>query len=112
MTDSSNQYSHIRKQFSEYARLYIRFARLTLAEKVTVFLTAGSIAVAAFIFAVIFIFFMSIAAANWLAPYIGLGWGYACISFMYLILIALLFIFRKPFIMNPIARFISKLFLS
>lgn len=83
-----------------------------MAEKVTVFLTAGAVTVAAFVLAVVFIFFISMAAAHWLAPYIGLGWGYACISFMYLILIAILFVFRKPFIMNPIARFISKLFLS
>lgn len=102
----------MRKQATDYARLYLRYARLTMAEKVTVFLTAGAIAVAAFVFAVVFIFFMSLAVAHWLAPYIGVAWGYACISFMYLILIAILFIFRKQFIMNPIARFISKLFLS
>ncbi|MDE6048199.1 MAG: phage holin family protein [Paramuribaculum sp.] len=112
MSDKSNQYSQIRNQFTDYAKLYIRYARLTMAEKVTVFLTAGAVAVAAFVLAVVFIFFISMAAAHWLAPYIGLGWGYASISFMYLILIAILFIFRKPFIMNPIARFISKLFLS
>ncbi|MDE5837329.1 MAG: phage holin family protein [Paramuribaculum sp.] len=112
MNDKSNQYSQIRRQFAEYAKLYIRYARLTMAEKVTVFLTAGAVAIAAFVLAIVFIFFMSMAVAHWLAPYIGIGWGYACISFMYLVLIAILVIFRKPFIMNPIARFISKLFLS
>lgn len=112
MTDSQQPYTRMRKQATEYAKLYIRFARLTMAEKVTVFLTAASVALGAFLFSVIFVFFMSIAVAHWLATSIGLAWAYALISFVFLVLIALLFIFRKPLIMNPISRFISKLFLS
>ncbi|MCI9606686.1 MAG: phage holin family protein [Muribaculaceae bacterium] len=112
MADTKQSYTNIRQQFGEFARLYIRYAKLTVAEKVTVFLTAAAVAVAAFVFSVIFIFYMSLAIAWWISPYIGIAWAYALISFVYLLLIALLFIFRKPLIMNPISRFISRLFLS
>lgn len=102
----------MRRQLTDYAKLYVRYARLTLAEKVTVFLTAAAVAIAAFVFTVIFIFYMSLALAWWISPYIGIVWAYALISFAYLLLIAVLLIFRKPLIMNPISRFISRLILS
>lgn len=102
----------MRRQLTDYAKLYVRYARLTLAEKVTVFLTAAAVAIAAFVFTVIFIFYMSLALAWWISPHIGIAWAYALISFAYLLLIAVLLIFRKPLIMNPISRFISRLILS
>lgn len=112
MTDTQQPYSRMKQQLSGYAKLYLRFAKLTLAEKVTVFLTAAAVAIAAFVFSVIFIFYMSLAIAWWISPYIGIAWAYAIISFVYLLLIVLLLVFRKPLIMNPIARFISRLILS
>lgn len=112
MAETQNTYSRMRQQATDATRLYIRLARLTLAEKITVFLTAAAVAVGVFIFAVIFLFFLSIAVAHWLAPALGLAWSYALISFLFLIFIALLFIFRKAMIMNPISRFISRLLLS
>ena len=111
-TDPDSPYSRLRSQATNYTKLYIRYLRLTGAEKVTEFLTAACVAIGVFVFAVIFFFFISIAVAHWIAPQIGLAWAYAIISFVFLALIGLLIALRKPLLMNPIAKFISRLFLS
>lgn len=112
MADTQKSFSQIRAQVTDIAKLYLRLARLSLAEKVTVFLTAAVCAIGTFVLAVIFFFFLAFAIAHWLEPAIGIAWAYALISFVFLIMIVLLFVLRKPLIMNPISRFISRLFLS
>lgn len=112
MADNQYPYSRLWQQFTDYAKLNIEYARLTAAEKVTVLLTAAAVAIGAFVLGVIFFFFMSLAIAYWLSAVIPLAWAYALMSFVYLILIALLILLRKPLILNPVSKFVSRLFLS
>ncbi len=112
MADNSHVYEHLWQEFQKFFRLNIEYAKLTAAEKVTMLLTAAAVSIGAFMLGIIFFFFLSLAIAHWLSEAISLAWAYACMSFFYLLLIVLLFLLRKPLILNPVSRFVSRLFLS
>ena len=105
-----NSYSNLWIQIKKYLKLNIEYARLTASEKLTVFLATAVIALGIALFGIIFVFFLSLAVVNWLAPAIGFALSYVIMSGFYLLLIVLLYIFRRELIFNPVAKFISKLF--
>lgn len=112
MADNRQAYSQLWHEFRQFFSLNIEYAKLTAAEKVTVLLTAAAVAIGAFVLAIIFFFFLSLAVAHWISDGIGIAWAYSLVSFFYLLLIVLLFVLRKPLILNPVSRFVSRLFLS
>ena len=93
----------------EFLRLYLENAKLTVAEKVTVLVTTAALAVVGTLFFVIIFFFLSLGLANLLAIWVGNVWSYVIISGAYVVVLALLVLLRKPLIMNPIARFLTRL---
>lgn len=109
---ADNPYKRLWHQLLDYLKLNIEYARLTAAERVTMFITAAAVAVSVFVLGMIFLFFMSLALAHWLSAVMSLAWAYALMSFVYLLMLGLLVIFRKPLIITPVARFVSRLFLS
>ncbi len=58
-------------------RQRLEYAKLTAAEKLTMLITGLAVAAGAFVLGIIFLFFLTIAIAHWIAPSIGLGWAYA-----------------------------------
>lgn len=111
-TENENTYSRLWQTVRRYISLNVEYARLTVAEKVTVLLTAAAVAIGAFVLGIIFFFFLSIAVVHWVADIIPLAWAYAAMSFVYLLLVGLLFLLRKPLILDPVSRFVTRLFLS
>ena len=93
----------------ELITLRIDYARLTLAERMTMLLTAMIIGFATLLLASFAIYFFSLAAAEWIRESIGMVWSCVIVGGFYLLLIALIFALRKPLIVNPLARFLSKL---
>lgn len=109
---NENPYTKLWDELKDYLKINVEYAKLTAAEKISVFLTAAAVALGIFFLAIIFFFFLSLALVNWLAISIGLAWSYAIMSAFYLLLIGVLIVFRKPLIMNPVAKFVSKLLLK
>ncbi|MCH5319965.1 MAG: phage holin family protein [Paramuribaculum sp.] len=109
---NENSYSRLWQELQSYLKINVEYAKLTAAEKLAVFISAAAVSLVIFFLAIIFIFFISLAVVNWLAVSIGLAWSYAIMGGLYLVLMALLLIFRKTLIMNPVAKFISKLILK
>lgn len=112
MNDKENNYTRLWQQAKAYFETGLEYAKLTAAEKLTMLITGLAVAAGAFVLGIIFLFFLTIAIAQWIAPSIGLGWAYALMGVFYLLLIVLLVVLCKPLIMNPVARFISRLFLK
>lgn len=112
MLEKEHVYTHLWQQTKEYLKLNVEMAKLTLAERVTILLTTVAVSVVAFALALICFFFLSIAIAHWMSESISLAWAYAIMAGFYLLIIVLLVVFKKPLITDPVARFVSKLFLS
>ena len=111
MFDKSNRMTSLWAEFRSYMDLNIEYAKLTLAEKTTVLLTAMATAAIIGVLALIVLFFLSIAAVHWLALVMSLALAYSIMTGFNLLLLALVVILRKQLIVTPISKFVTKLIL-
>ena len=102
-------YRNVWRQISELAKLYLVNARLTLTEKMARLLGLLAVCAIVFVLAVVAFLFISLALINWIGIGVGIEWAYMIMGGFYVLLIVVLFIFKKALIINPLARFISRL---
>lgn len=95
-----------------YSRLQLDYAKLTAADKLTMILGLVAMGLLGVLLGSVFLFFVSLAVVQFIAPYVGLGWAYMIMSGFALILIALMIVLRRTLILNPLARFISRVILK
>lgn len=108
--EKENEFRTLWLEVKEYLRLNLDYARLTGAEKLTVLLVAVSLCMIGFVLVSLILFFLSMTIVRWIAESIGITWAYFIMSGFYLLLLVLVFALRRPLIINPISRFVSKLF--
>ena len=89
--------------------LKLEDARFVLAIKLTKLLGGIVFVFLGFMLALCTLAFISVAIGHLLCYVMHPVWAYLLIALFYLILIAVMVIFKKVLIMDPIARFISKL---
>lgn len=99
-------------QSINWAKLEVEYIKLTASEKLIILLSAillGGI----FMILLIPVFFMlMLALAEVFIPMMPAAVAYVVVAGIFLVLIILLYIGRKPLIYNPMAKFISKLLLE
>ena len=92
-------------------RKNIEYAKLTGAEKITVLAAAMATSVIVGVLAILIFFFISIACVHWLGMVISMALAYTIMAAVYVVLLVVAWLFRRQLIVDPIAKFISKLFL-
>lgn len=110
--EPENQFQRLWSEIKDYISLNVDYARLTGAEKVTVLLTAVALSAIAFVLVTLIMFFLSMAIVRWIAMSVGLTWAYFIMTGFYLILLGVAIALRRPLIIDPISRFVSKLFFN
>ena len=90
----------------------VEYIKLTAAEKFTILMSAlvvgaicmfvGTIALVIFSFALVEVF------RNFLSPALA----YTCVGGIFVLMLVLLYLLRRPLVYNPIARFITRLILD
>ncbi len=107
--DYKKLFAEARKFFS----LEWDYAKLTAVEKLAVLLSAIAFVVVVIIIATFILHYLFSALISVLASALGCAWGAHLIAAGVLALLLLLvFAFKKQLIVNPVARFVSKLFLK
>ncbi len=91
------------------ARLYMSNLRLGLAEKLTLLLSGIATAVIAFVLGLCGLVFVTLSVSSALSSVLPGYWSHLIIGLFYLALIAVVVIFRTYILVNPIARFVSKI---
>lgn len=111
MSDNSNSSTvkTLWERLRDLATLKYEYARLTLAEKLTMIFSMLILCLTGLFISMISIFFLSVAISQWIAESIGSIWSSVIIAGFYLILLLLLVGFRKQLIINPVSKFISRL---
>lgn len=92
--------------------LHIDYARLTAAEKLTVLLSTIAFYAMVVVFGAIMLIFLSIGVGHLLAATVAPEVAYLYVAAFYLLIFILLFIFRKKIFVDPVSKFISKLFVK
>ncbi len=93
----------------DWVSLYLENARLTAAEKLSLLLSAIALYSLAMMLGMVALVFITMGIANLLAAYIAPFWTYLIIGGVFVAMTVILFIFRCQLLINPIARFISRL---
>ncbi len=107
-TSAQNLYGSIKRLVA----LHLDYARLTAAEKMTVLLSTVAFYSLIVAFGTLVLAFLSIGVGHLLASTVAREAAYLYVAAFYLVLFILLFLFRKKLIVEPIAKFISKLFVK
>lgn len=112
MSEQSNSFARLWEQIKDYGTMKFEYCKLTVAEKVSMLITAISLALLIGALCVVALFFVSMALVYWIAMGVGYGWAFAIMAGVYLLVLVVVILLRKQLILNPVCRFVSKLILS
>lgn len=113
MSDNENKtgLSTISATIKQYLQLLVEDARLNVAEKLTRLLAGIALASLLSIIIILALLFASISAGLALSLVISPVWAFIIVAGFFLLLTVLLIVFRTQLLVNPIARYISRLLL-
>lgn len=107
--DFQQLYAEVKK----YIELQTEYIKVEFVEKLTILLSTLVILTVAIVLVIAALFYLFFSLAYALVPLVGsLAISFCIISGIYVFLIILLFAFRKSIVINPLVRFLSKLFLT
>jgi hypothetical protein len=97
----------------KYVELQAEYIKVDLVEKLTILLSTLVIITIIIVLVIAALFYCFFALAYALEPILGsLSISFGIISGFYVLLIAVFVLFRKQIVINPLVKFLSKLFLS
>ncbi|MCH5346550.1 MAG: phage holin family protein [Muribaculaceae bacterium] len=100
------------KEAKTYLELNVENVKLTAAEKTVKLLSMLALVGLIAFFGLLALVFISLAIGGFIASAIGAGWAFVIVCGAYLIMMMLVIVFRNQLVINPVSRFITKLFLS
>lgn len=107
--DYKKLFNEARKYFS----LEWDYTKLTAVEKMAVLLSAIAFVAVVLIIGVFIVHYLFSALISLLASALGCTWGAQLIAVaILLVMLLVVFAFKKQLIVDPVARFVSKLFLK
>jgi len=109
---SSSVTSAISSTISRYIKLLLEDTRLNVAEKLTRLLSALTICALILVLALATLLFLSIAAGIALADIMNPILAYVIVGSFYAVLAIVVYFCKTSLIVNPIARFISRLLIE
>ena len=101
------------KDVKKYIDLNIDYLKVVGTEKLAIILSSIAVVAAVMILGGIAIFYISFSGVYLIEAWVGSeSLAYLIVGFIMLILLAIVYALRMKLIVNPIARFVSKLFLD
>ncbi len=110
-TNSSATFADLTKSITSYLRLLIEDTRLSATEKLIRACSGIALCALLFILSTVALVFISISVSLLLSAVIAPLWAFVIVAGFYIILAAVIVLFRTQLIVNPISRFISRLLL-
>jgi len=96
----------------DYLGLQKEYAKLDVIDKVVRLLTAAALAIVLFLLVVAVMLFFFIGVALWLSQWTGLCAAFMAVAAFHVVLLIVICIFRKPWIEQPLVRFLAGLLMS
>lgn len=113
--NQTNTKSNLQQLYDNVKRLvvlHLDYARLTATEKLTIIFSTVAIYSLVVIFATLALVFITLGVGHLLATTIAPHFAYLIVAGFYVVSLAVIWFMRKKLFINPIARFISKLFVN
>lgn len=99
-------------QGKDWVKLEVEYAKLTVAEKFTILTSAMIIGAVCLLMGMVVLILLAFALVEVFKMLMAPGLAYLSVAGVICILILLLYLLRKPILLNPIARFITRLFIN
>ena len=106
----TNNIQSLWTEAKNYLELQKEYLKLDSAEKLSVLLSAVALVALCLILGFAALFFLVIAFALWLASFVGGAWSFTIVGGAMLVIILVILLFRKRWIVQPITRFVARLF--
>ena len=94
-----------------YLELQKQYLMMDTAEKLTVLFSAVALAAVFLLLGIVMLLFFVIAFALWLANFVGGVWSFSIMGGLILLLMVVIFMKRKQWIVQPLARLVVGLFI-
>lgn len=107
-----NHYSLLLKLARRFVALRVEDARLMLAEKITLLLGAIAFIFVCFMLALTLLAMLSVVIGELLSEFMSPVFAFLISAGIILIIIVIIVVLKKQLIINPIARFVSRLLLD
>lgn len=99
-------------QGRDWVKLEIEYAKLTVAEKFTILASAMIIGAVCLLMGMVVLVLLALALVEVFKLLMAPGFAYLSVAGIICLLILLLYLLRNPILLNPIARFITRLFIN
>lgn len=96
----------------EWLRLEVEYAKLTVAEKFTVLLSTLVLGAVCLLMFIVVLILLSFALVDVFKLFLSSGLAYLSVAGVLILMIVLVYLLRKPLLLDPIARLVSKLILD
>lgn len=107
------KYTQIIESLKQSAKVELEYSKLTLSEKLSILLSRGIIVLVMIIFAACALFLLEWGVTRWLVDITGSLWIGVLVSLAVLLIILLvLYGYRRQLVINPVTRFVTKLLLN
>lgn len=95
-----------------YFGLQKEYVKLDIIDKVVRLLTAAALAILFFLLLIAVMMFLSFGFAHWLSAYTGMPLAFVVVAALHLILLLLVFAYRKPWIEKPLVKVLAGILMS
>lgn len=96
----------------EWLKLQIEYSKYTLAEKITILLSTLALGAVCLLLSIVALILLSFALVHVFELFIPSGFAYLSVAGILLLLVLIVYLLRKPLLLNPIARLISRLIIG
>ena len=113
MGNNEIDYRRLYEEGKRYLKLELDYSKLTAVEKLAVLLSSIAFVAVITILGAFVLFYLASTMVMTIAEWTGNEWsGNLIVAALLLVCVVLVVAFRKPLITDPIARFVTKLFLN
>lgn len=108
----TDELKDILAQGRDWVKLEVEYAKLTVAEKFTVLLSAMIIGAICLLMGMVVLILLSLSLVELFKMMMIPALAYLAVSGIICLLILILYLLRNPLLLNPIARFITRLLIN
>lgn len=99
-------------QSKNWVKLEVEYAKLTLAEKFTILLSTMIIGVVCLLFGMVALILLSLSLAQLFMLFMAPALAYLSVAGVIVLILVTVYLLRKPLLLNPIAKYLTKLILG
>lgn len=110
---AESKYEELWSDVKKFLTLQYDYVKLSALEKMVLLLSAMALFAVMLLLSACVLFYLSFALVYMISDMLGCVWGaYLIVSAIFLILVVVTYAMRKKIIIDPVSRFLTKLFLD